>query len=815
MSEPRPIARRYAAWVSRRRYSVLAFGLLIAVVGALLAARLPVHSDFSYLLPPESRSVKDLRALEKRVRTFGTVFVQVVGRTPEEREQASKALYDRLSRIDPEVLGHATYDDGVAREYFWGHRFLYADLDDLAQARDSIDDKLRKARLDANPLFVDLEDEVEDGADGEDRSAELVARLDEAERKVSRPAGFISKDGLSQLLILRSTAPTSRIDVSKRLLAGIEQAIEETRAEQGAGLVEVGLSGDVVSALHEHTSIMRGMKLAALITIALCALALFFYYRSMLPVVAALCALAVGTLATFGIARLTIGHLNVMTAFLAAIVVGNGVNSSLMLLARYFEEQRAGRTGVDQLARAIDGAAHGTLAAAIAAAVAYGSLVVTQFRGFRHFGWIGGIGMVLCWVAAFTVLPAALCVLRDRGWIKPSPEPKIGPWVSRLFPRRVAVTVAVAAAVTLVATVITWRFVAGDPMESDWRNLRSDSKELRQAHDWDERMGEQFDSTFKAGLSQRFVIGLDQREQAAPLARAFKQQPKSLIDDAVSIDDLLPGSQLEKLAILADIRRLLEDPGVADLDEDDQRTIDRIRPPPDLRPLTEADLPDELAWPFTEVDGSRGKLVLVSGSVQFQTWNVDDRVALAQGVRAMELPDGAVMGGQSFVIADIIASMERDGPLASIVAVLGAILAVWLVVGLRRHGAVTLLAGGVGIVGMVAMCALAGLKVNFLDLIALPITIGIGIDYSVNLAARERQSWQLGPRHILATTGGAVVLCSFTTIVGYGSLLLSENAGIRSFGLAAILGEAACLAAALLLTPALLAMLRRRAADRG
>jgi hypothetical protein len=815
MSEPRPIARRYAEWVSRRRYSILALGLLVAVGGGMLAAELPVHSDFSYLLPPQSRSVRDLRALEKRVRTFGTVFVQVVGRTPEAREKATRALYARLQAIDPEVLGHATYDDGEARAYFWANRFLYADLDHLTEARDALEDKLRKARLDANPLFVDLEDEDESDA-GEDPSEDLVARLDEAEKKAHRPEGFISKDGLSQLLILRSTAPTSRVDVSERLMAAIEAAIAETRAEQGPDLVDVGLSGDVVSALYEQASILEGMKLAALITIALCALALFFFYRSMLPVVAALLSLAAGTLATFGLAKLTIGHLNVMTAFLAAIVVGNGVNSSLMLLARFFEEQRAGRTGTDQLARTIDGAAHGTLAAALAASVAYGSLVVTQFRGFRHFGWIGGIGMVLCWVAAFTILPAALCVLRDRGWIKPSPEPIIGRLLSRMFPRRVGVTVLVAATLAVGAGVVTWRFVVDDPMESDWRNLRSSSPDIHRAHVWDQRMGEQFDARFKEGLSQRFVVGLDDRAEAAPVAELFKQQPKSLIETAVSLDDLLPGEQDDKLEVLADLRRLLDDPGIADLGDEDRRTVERIRPPADLRPLTDMDLPEALVWPFVEVDGSRGKLVLVSGSLTFQTWNVDDRVALSEGVRAMKLPDDAVLGGQSFVIADIIASMERDGPLASVVAVIGAILAVWLVVGVGRHGTVTLIAGGAGILGMVALCALVGLKVNFLDLIALPITIGIGVDYSVNLAARERQSHQLGSRHILATTGAAVMLCSFTTIVGYGSLLLSDNAGIRSFGLAAILGEAACLAAALLLAPALLALLRQRAtAGRG
>ena len=111
---------------------------------------------------------------------------------------------------------------------------------------------------------------------------------------------------------------------------------------------------------------------------------------------------------------------------------------------------------------------------------------------------------------------------------------------------------------------------------------------------------------------------------------------------------------------------------------------------------------------------------------------------------------------------------------------------------------------------MIAACALAGLRVHFLDLIALPITIGIGIDYAVNLAARDRQEGGRGLRHLLATTGGTVLLCSYTTTVGYGTLMLSANGGIRAFGLAALLGEVACILMALVIAPAWLALLRAR-----
>jgi predicted RND superfamily exporter protein len=153
--------------------------------------------------------------------------------------------------------------------------------------------------------------------------------------------------------------------------------------------------------------------------------------------------------------------------------------------------------------------------------------------------------------------------------------------------------------------------------------------------------------------------------------------------------------------------------------------------------------------------------------------------------------------------------MQADGPRATVVALIGAILVVLFLVGGNRHGAITLVCCVSGTALMLACAWLLGLKGNVLDFIALPITIGIGIDYSVNIVTRVRHEGQGSAHRALRTVGGAVVVCSFTTIVGYGSLLLSANRGIRSFGTAAIVGEATCLLAALALAPALLSLGRR------
>ena len=77
-----------------------------------------------------------------------------------------------------------------------------------------------------------------------------------------------------------------------------------------------------------------------------------------------------------------------------------------------------------------------------------------------------------------------------------------------------------------------------------------------------------------------------------------------------------------------------------------------------------------------------------------------------------------------------------------------------------------------GSIAMIAVCALAGIKINFLDFVALPIALGLGIDYAINIADRADRD---DPQVALRSTGGTVFVCSLTTMIGYASLLVSAT----------------------------------------
>lgn len=432
--------------------------------------------------------------------------------------------------------------------------------------------------------------------------------------------------------------------------------------------------------------------------------------------------LAVAVLATFALAELLIGHLNVMTAFLFAIVIGNGIYVSPILVARFLEELRAQGDGgdpKDAIAVAIREAIPGTLAAAATAAIAYASLIITDFRGFRQFGMIGGIGMLLTWITTFTVLPALLFVLARRGRIKRTTPPAIGDVLARLHPKNDRRALVVFAMITAVAVAITSVYVARDPFTRDWRDLQSSTPEIDAATNLYTKMRAKLPSSGElTGQAYQLVFAVDKREDvSAPLVNYLRTVgqtgvhlpgEKKWIRDVFSMDDLLPAQQTEKLAVLDEIRALLDTPElVEELSPPDREKLAKLRPPDGLRPVTDADVPIELGWPFVERDGMRGRLVVMPwrDAPRFVQRRSPARV---RGSHARARPAGA--RGRGRRVADCQRHHRDDGGRRAEddpVALLGSVLAVFSVIGLRRHGLVTIGCGLAGVVVMVAACAVA------------------------------------------------------------------------------------------------------------
>ena len=175
----------------------------------------------------------------------------------------------------------------------------------------------------------------------------------------------------------------------------------------------------------------------------------------------------------------------------------------------------------------------------------------------------------------------------------------------------------------------------------------------------------------------------------------------------------------------------------------------------------------------------------------------------------------ALVVGSAPVYADMIAAIWHDGPRAVLASFAATLVLVLLSFRRWRERGLTMAGLLTGVAWMVGTLAVLHLRLNFLNFVALPITFGIGVDYAVNVVRRYAQELDDGTSACpvdaaVRETGGAIVVCSLTTIFGYASLLTSANRALNSFGLAAVIGEVCCVLAAVLGVSALLVLIDRR-----
>ena len=201
--------------------------------------------------------------------------------------------------------------------------------------------------------------------------------------------------------------------------------------------MKVGLTGDVAISAEEMAALVQDLTLSSVLVVVAVLLAIVLFYGWTRSIPALFLPLALSAVYAFGLASLPpfrITELNSNTAFLGSIIIGNGINFGIIQLARYLESRRQGKTVEEALVVALWGTRWGTLSAALAAGVAYASLVAMQFRGFRQFGVIGGLGMAFAWGTTVLLMPPLLSWL-DRGRHAPRVRRALGALRRRDRPR--------------------------------------------------------------------------------------------------------------------------------------------------------------------------------------------------------------------------------------------------------------------------------------------------------------------------------------------------------------------------------------------
>ena len=828
MTEPgSSLSERLTRLQTARPWPLILVSFALGIASLPLVAQLSLNGDFTALLPEHKPSVLDLEEIRSRFGRQATLTLAVQAETSTDARAFVKALVPRIRDLDDQLVSAVDWNVSNFERFVEEHRHLYATLEDLEEIRDLLSDRLAYELDKANPLFVDVAGDGGPPPDPGEVLARIERKAEEARSEFGRfPGGYFEHPELP-LVVMFVRTPIKGGDAGplSRLLAGVNAAIEQLDPESfGEGGVTVDFGGEIMDIKEETDALTRAVVWATMITIVLVLLAILLFFMRVRSISVLALAVAPPVLVTFAVAEITVDYLNASSAFLSSIVLGNGINPNVIWLARYFESRREGR-GLE--AAVLD--THrttwaATLTASLAAGLAYASLVITDFRGFRDFGIIGGTGMGLCWIAAFVVLPALVVVFERWKPMQPgSSRDARGGSYGRLFarlavgfPRVVVVGSAVLAGLSAVAVYIA---VTGNPMEYDFRNLQSQRPPDSRTQWVNDRQGEIVDETTTGSAVAILVDEVEDVPHVRAQLERYKAETASTAFGTIrTVWDLVPDRQEAKLEVLEEIVDIL--PKLRRrASEEDQRLIDANRPPDELSPIGPKDLPEDIARYFAETDGSLGKIIFLEHHPSRNNWDGAYMIEWADAARSVRTRGGErpAVAGQPPVFADLQRAIWDDGPRAVGAALLATTLL--LLTTFRRWGerAATLGALLLGILWMAALMAAGHIKLNFLNFVAFPITFGNGVDYGVNVMRRYVQEIDARAGDRLAAaraavegTGGAVVLCSLTTIIGYISLYTSTNKALNSFGAAMAISEVTCVMAGVLTLPALLVYVARR-----
>lgn len=790
--------RRFVDLSFKKPLLVLLAFVLLGAGGFFLSSKLGLRLSFLELLPDNAREVQDLNLVSKKAGGDGYLVVQAKGPNPEVLQAYAKALAPELEKLKDVRYVEYHYNVGFFRD----RALLLLPAEKLKSLREDLQARITFEKKKANPLYVDLADE-------EPLSFEQI------EKKYGSDAPqaeyLQSKDGKELYLFVKPAGLAGDLEFAQKLLDHAGEVAK--RVEKQFPGVETDFTGPFRIRIEENDVMTRDLSRSSILS-ALIAIGLILFATrkgSALLVVGA--PVILGIAATFAVAEITIGYLNIVTGFLAAILIGLGIEYGVHLSMRYWEERRL-LPAREAMHAAMKGTFSGALTSGFTNAAAFFVLYFAKFHAFNQFGMIAGAGVLLTLFAAYGLGPSIIAVaekVRPLKHLPPEEHPEDS--VRRDY-KRVPTVMLISLAVGIIGFAVysAW-FVrkayddADQIFETDMRKLKGKSP----ATDLDDHIMKELGGQITPAIL--LVNDLKDAAKVTDIVMKEKAQhgDQSAFWKVASLNDLIPSDVENRKAEISKLGQLFDDLPESVKTGENAPKIDALKKMTKAEPWGEADLPLELRRRFQSLDGT-GTFVLLFPSTNpydskdLKRWaDQIDQVYDAASAAGIELH---ILDGNR-IAAKILSLVKGDGPYIMWSAALAVFVMIW--VGLRSLKKTVMVAVPLflGMTCMFGAMHLFGLKLNFINAVVLPNLLAIAVDNSVHLYHRYEEEGPGSLGHVVRHTGFAAIVATISNAAGYGALLIASHKGLQSIGELAVMGVICTFMGTTVFFPAALALLER------
>jgi uncharacterized protein len=846
---------RYPWWV-------IAFALMLAALTSLYAAtHFKIKTDVDALISPDLPWAQRAQAYAKSF-PDRPILAVVDAPTPELADQAAAKLEAALNTHSDQFVAATAAGSGP---FFARNGMLFLPTGEVERTTEALgraeplvgtlaaDPSLRGV-LDALSLALEgvVRGELSLGA----LSAPMTAAADTLQAVIDgRPASF----SWQVLTTGKPAAPEDLrrfIQVEPKLDFGALEpgrAATDTIARLASDLAlgtdfqarvrqtgRIPMEDDEFGMIKQNAGLQLALSLSAVLII------LWFALRSFRLIFAVVVCLVVGLAISAAAGLFVVGTLNLISLAFFVLFIGLGVDFAIQFSIRYRAERYEFPELLDALRSSALKAGTPLTLAAVATAIGFSSFLPTDYRGLSDLGQIAGIGMIIAFFTSITLLPALLAVLNPPGELRPMGFVTLAP-VDRFLDRHrkailwgTLLTVALASPLLLflrfdfsllhmrsptVESVATYIELARDP-QTGANAIDLVAPDLA-----------------AAGATAQRISALPQVSQTITLSNFIPQDQDAklkLIGDAAAkinpslnpkemepaptdqenldalagtADDLSkaaengeqPGAAAAKrlsglLMQLAAGDRALRDRAETAFVAPLRFSLDRLRSALQPDHIDTETIPPALARQWLTPDGQARIEVLPNGDPD----NTNVLRSFVNAVLAVE----PTATGPAVLLFEAGETIVRAFAEAGIFAL--AAIAALLLIALRRIADVvlTLLPLLIAAIVTLELCVVLDLPLNFANIIALPLLLGVGVAFKIYYI----MAWRAGKTGLLQSSlTRAVVFSALTTATAFGGLWLSSHPGTASMGKLMALSLVCTMAAAVLFQPVLMGPPRKKA----
>ncbi|MBN2650757.1 MAG: MMPL family transporter [Spirochaetales bacterium] len=716
-----------ALWEAKNRKKTAVLGITMTAIMIILTALfLRVEFTFSSIMPANGEKVQDLNRIIDEFPQASTIIAVIEG----EEEQIVKAAKEMKIALENEEFEQivSSVDISLEKDFLLKNGILLEPIEEL------FSDEILKSLTSG---------EIETAA-----FEEILSTLGDTEFS-ENDFFYLNKQKDAGLVFIHPTFTANDIMVLKPYVLKIDKVVLDIAEANG---VVAGITGMNVVAKDEAVTSEQGLVVSTLIAFILIILLLAINFRKKsFPVIAAI-PLIVGIIWTLGLTAIFVNRLNLMTAMYMIALMGIGIDFSIHFITAWIQEMEKDDNFYDAIYNGTKRSSAGIITGGVTSAAAFFALTISSSPLVKELGVVAGLGILCELLAAFIFLPILLPKKLNKGSkkIKPALFEKyvtgpIGIFVAKNTYLTIFFMLAVGVALSSFAGKIS---IQTNIMEMEAKGLKS--IELQ------DRMVEKFGQS-PDGL---FIIS-DSVENTQEIVSKLKG-----IDEIGSIDSIatfLPkkSTQEKRLAIGSQIKPYLMNFGIP------------FEVPSSL--LEKENIPDSIIQQYFSEDG---KYNLITITPSQNCWEKENRNKLTAAIDPItDKATGLILIGDQ-----LSAIAGRDGIIASFAALFVIFLILFFNFRNLWTAILTMLPLLLSIGTLFGIMGLTDLKFDFVNIISIPLVIGIGIDDAVHLSHRfisQNEKIEDTVRFI----GRAILLTTLTTAIGFASFIPSVMRALSSTGI--------------------------------